>query len=356
MNLYIINLLAFFCSGQDVTQVVKEAPTFEITQRRTNELSDGLKNVQKLSNYLKSIGDIEKKQPGETELQFLQRVENGTKAQALLLIDLRNEYEKLLQNRYELERLTKNYKKWLEIKDSERFKAITADKAALNAFEEEVKIETTGIILIGKRLEEYLKFVPADDKGKIDDFQENLLKFQGYLELPDEKIKESLTAAKEKFDKDKSQKRYIDSTVGMTPILANEMIKFHNDLYEICSEKKSEIIILKKKISNQESMNSMEDLDNARVKAIADGKKILEETRKLETQAHSVALLSKYVRLNLMSLNTPGRNTQLRIAEFEARLISEGNQLNQYLRILTNPDASSGQDKKSPKDLLDVFK
>ncbi len=235
--------------------------------------------------------------------------------------------------------------------DSERLKAITADKKALNAFDEEVKIETTGIILIGKRLEEYLKFVPAADKGKIDDFQENLLKFQGLIELPDEKIKGFFKAAQEKFPK-----RYIDINVGMTPTLANEMIKFYNDLYEICSEKKSEIIILKKKISNQESMNSMEDLDNARVKAIADGKKILEETRKLETQAHSVALLSKYVRLNLMSLNTPGRNTQLRIAEFEARLISEGNQLNQYLRILTSPDASSGQDKKSPKDLLDVFK
>jgi hypothetical protein len=348
MNPHMINFLAFLCAGQDSTPGVKEVPTPEITQRRANELSEGFKNVQKLSNYLKSIGDIGKRQPGETESQFLQRVENGTKAQALLLIDLRNEYEKLLQNRYELELLTVDYKKWLENKDIERLKSIEADKAALSGFDDEVKIEAAAMILIGRKVEEYLKSAPKSVRDKIEDLDENILRFKGYSDYPDSKIRDILAKSSVKF-KDKINKDDL-----ITPEVANKMIKYHQSLSDAVVEKKNEMKILTERILAQQNMKPMEDFDQARVKAIANGKKILEETRKLESQAHSVALLSKYVRFNLISLNTPGRNAQFRIDEFQTRLNSNAIQLEQYLGVLTN---SADQEKKSSKALLDdVFK
>ena len=337
--------------NQDPISNSREAPTPETTQRRIVELSEGMKNAQKLSSFLKTIGDIGKKQPGETELQFLKRVENGTKAQALLLIDLRNEYEKLLQSRYELEQLTKDYKAWLATRETDRLKALQLDKNSLKTFEDEVKVESAGLILIGKRLEEYLSSLAQTEKKKIDDFEDNLSKFKGHQKIDDSKIKEWVELANQQYV------NQILKNSGLTPSKANEIIKFYKDLEDIRNEKVREIGFLRNKIQGQESINSMEDTDTSRVKVISEGKKILEETKKIETQAHSVALLSKYVRLNLISLNSPGRNAAVRIAELEARLTNDASQLDQYLKVLTNPDSTQGQnDKKTPDNLLDVFK
>ena len=349
MIIHMIYLLSILCAGQDSIQALKEVPESEITQRKIDELSEGSKNAQKLSNYLKSIGDIGKRQPGETESQFLQRVENGTKAQALLLIDLREEYEKLLQSRYELEILTIKYKKFLETENDDRMKSIMADEKTRENLDKAAKIEGAAMILIGRRLQEYLKNVEdSDEKKKIDDFEKNVLDFQDYANYPDSKFKTLFPDAIEKF-KDKINKDEV-----LTPAIANEMIKFHATLKDIVGDKYTEMKILDEKISSQKKKDPMDDPNPARSKAIADGKKILEETRRLETQAHTVALLSKYVRLNLISLNTPGRNAQFRIDEFQTRQSNHANQLEQYLGVLTN---SSNSDKKSPKELLDqLFK
>jgi len=345
-------LSSIICAmAQENLPMIKDPPRPDVTQRRVIEFSEGIKNAKRLSSLIKDFGDINIKMSGETPEEYVRRFELATKAKAYLLIELRQEYEKLLLGKYELEQLEKEYKNWVDSRINEKGIQLKQDQEKLKALDEEVDLMATGVILVGQRISEYLKTIKEKKiiVENSESMKEEVDKFAN-VDLKKFKYKDLVfgpQGAQEKY------KKILMPGVAINPEKVEKMWVEFNDLNDERRDKKLEIDLLNKKIVALGKLDPNHDIDTAREKAILAGKKLLADSRRLETEAHSVALLSRYVRQTLISLNTPGRDVANRMREIQLKLETEGDHLSECLRVLTSSGNNPVKNPSNTDDLLD---
>lgn len=78
------------------------------------DLTEGFKSMERLETLLKGLGDPTKKQPTESNNDYLNRVDLTIKARALYLHHLHQEIEKVLMIKYRMEDAHKAYENWIK--------------------------------------------------------------------------------------------------------------------------------------------------------------------------------------------------------------------------------------------------
>jgi hypothetical protein len=342
---------------QNPSKKPDEQKNVDVTQKRildlSNGVNDGMKTIQRLGTYLKSIGDLSLRQAGETIDEYRKRVENGTKAQALYLIDLRNEYERVLQTNFELRQSLSECENEISKRNKERDSRITDEKRTIETLKREIDQDAVAVILIKKRVGEFLIICNRDQKNDINEYEDLLNKFKKYASIKvetffDDKkdLKAAMPSAKTKY------KRLLED-IPMTPKNVQEIVKEITQIIDLRNERKNELDLKGNALLRLQNLYKAEKESQVSSASPINLKELDEKTQKIEMQAITVALYSKIVAQTLNDLDRLGDPLPGKIANLQAKLAVDSAQLDNYLSVLLGSVPNNPIRTLGSKDVLD---
>ena len=340
-----------------------QADELLVTEKRSEYFKETLSELDKTAEWLDRLGDPRKKETGESTDDYFDRVKSIYQHRARLLILLQWEYEEALEIRYELEADLKEYTGQLleeDDKSKQRHAQLLKRKEELRRKRADARDE---LAVVGFLLRDALK----KEERALEKKPEKTRRDKDHLADLQKQIKELEAARKEApsvANRQGREAKYENYTTEQLQTAVRAAISQVKDA-------DFESRYLENHVLNETPQVFENLLGERYYRILQDANKLVTQTRVMEDRAAQVAILARYVREDLRSIDTAVGLIELRrrlqeilAAEGERREYVEkiaGDQLGsrsddgevgEYERVLTGvaPRQASGESEKESSE------
>ncbi len=322
--------------GQNPPIPMVSPPSTPVTVARVQQVESKIQEVNKLTEMLQKVTQ-EINQQGEQDIDaYVQNAVLILKTRAVLLIKLRAVCEEALTAKYALEATLDDYNLWLEAaqkaskqRDLDRERKVAELRKKADQAEQEFFAVATHL----KRMLEQRKEKEADEK-KLQQINDRIARLENYFTA----LKRSNFRAKTDAE---LERKYGALGSEAYPQLEKRL----EELDQEFSDAKYEADFIEKNVLGSNS-NLINKLGAARKTQLEKAKKLLEESRRLETVASEVAIASRHVRQMLVEIDQPIDIANKGIL-IEAKLAVEQD-VSKSLRAITGVERRSIWDRLAP--------
>jgi len=321
-----------------------DPPTEGVTVARVRQVEAKVAEVNRLTDLLKKASQEINQQGNQDIEDYVGNAVFLLKTRAVLLVKLRVVCEEALHAKYALEATLDDYNLWLEAaqkasqqRDLDRERKVAELRKKADLVEQEFYIVADNLRrMLAQRQAKLSETENAkkENERELKQIDDRLARLASYFEA----LKQADFRPKTNAD---LEKKYGDLEADAYPELEKRLDALDQDF----SDARFEADFIEKNVLGSTS-NLINKLGTARKTQLEKAKKLLEESRKLETIASEVAIASRHVRQMLVEIDAPIDVANKGIL-IEAKLAVEQD-VGKALREITGVERRSIWDRLAP--------
>jgi hypothetical protein len=313
-----------------------DPPTLDVTRNRVEQVEAKIKEINRLTETLRKIRQEIGPQGTQNINEYVAHSLLILKTRAVILVKMQQVCKEALEAKYALEATLEDYNLWLDAAQAASKQRDLAREQNVKKLRAEAALAEQEFHIIARNLQRMLqeRRKGTKDEAELAQIDDHLARLAAYFEA----LKKSGFVPRTNAD---LEKKYGDMEADQYKAL-EKRLEVVEDIY---SDKTYEAEFIEKNVLGSTS-DLLNKLNDGRKEQLERARKLLDESRKLETIAVEVSIASKHIREMLSELEQP-MDIANRGLLIETRLAVERD-VGKSLREITGVERRSIWDRLAP--------